>query len=233
MKLTPVAKLFITVVVIAVIGYAFWHYRGAELRQWAVGDKPATMAEKPGVNDFDALKNAPPDPERGIGSTGVSATSLASGAKLPRTLVVGINTWAGHAPGVVFNGGMDPSAASNYRKKYGLDVKFVLLEDPANKLAAFRKGDIDIMWNTVDNWAREASIPRGERRQGQVDPDAGLVAGRRRHRVARVDQDDRGPEGQARSPARSSRRRTSCCSTCWRSRACRRRTAPPSRRASS
>jgi NitT/TauT family transport system substrate-binding protein len=37
-------------------------------------------------------------------------------------------------------------------------VKFVLLEDPAAKLAAFRKGDVDIMWNTVDNWAREASI---------------------------------------------------------------------------
>jgi hypothetical protein len=45
-----------------------------------------------------------------------------------------------------------------YKKKYGLDVKFVLIEDPAAKLAAFRKGDVDIMWNTVDNWAREASI---------------------------------------------------------------------------
>ena len=158
MKLTPVAKLFITVVVIAVLGYAFWHYRGAELRKWAVGDKPATQtAEKPGVNDFDALKNAPPDPERGAGSTGVTNVSLASGGKLARTLVVGINTWAGHAPGVVFNNGMDINAGSNYRKKYGLDVRFVLLEDPAAKLAAFRKGDIDIMWNTVDNWAREAS----------------------------------------------------------------------------
>ncbi len=159
MKLTPVAKLFITVVVVAVLGYAVWHYRGADLRKWAVGDKPAVQtADTPGVNDFDALKNAPPDPERGVGSTGVTATSLASGGKLSRTLVVGINTWAGHAPGVVFNGGMDPNAASNYRKKYGLDVKFVLLEDPGNKLAAFRKGDIDIMWNTVDNWAREASV---------------------------------------------------------------------------
>ena len=29
---------------------------------------------------------------------------------------------------------------------------------PAAKLAAFRKGDIDIMWDTVDNWAREASL---------------------------------------------------------------------------
>ena len=27
-------------------------------------------------------------------------------------------------------------------------MKFVLIEDPAAKLAAFRKGDVDIMWNT-------------------------------------------------------------------------------------
>ncbi len=61
-------------------------------------------------------------------------------------------------PGIVFNNGMDPNAGSSYKKKYGIDVKFVLLEDPAAKLAAFRSGQVDIMWNTVDNWAREASI---------------------------------------------------------------------------
>jgi NitT/TauT family transport system substrate-binding protein len=159
MKLTPFAKLFITVVVVAVLGYAFWYYRGADVKKWAVGDKPpAAGAEKVASADFDALKNAPPDPERGAGSAGVTATSLSTGGKLTRTLVVGINTWAGHAPGVVFNGGMDPNPASNYKKKFGLDVKFVLLEDPSAKLAAFRNGDVDIMWNTVDNWAREASV---------------------------------------------------------------------------
>src|SRR4029078_6622180 len=59
---------------------------------------------------------------------------------------------------MVFNNGLDPNPGSSYQKKYGLDVKFVLMEDPATKLAAFRKGDVDIMWDTVDNWAREASI---------------------------------------------------------------------------
>src|SRR5258707_13665148 len=57
-----------------------------------------------------------------------------------------------------FNGGLEPNDASNYKRKYGMDVKFVLIEDPAAKLAAFRKGDVDVMWNTVDNWAREASV---------------------------------------------------------------------------
>ena len=52
--------------------------------------------------------------------------------------MVGINTWAGHAPGIVYNRGMEPNPQSLYKQKYGLDVKFVLLEDPAAKLAAFR-----------------------------------------------------------------------------------------------
>ncbi|HET9524556.1 MAG TPA: phosphate ABC transporter substrate-binding/OmpA family protein, partial [Pyrinomonadaceae bacterium] len=87
--------------------------------------------------------------------------------RLNRALVVGINTWAGHAPGIVFNNGMEPNAGSQYKTKYGMDVKFVLLEDPAAKLAAFRSGQVDIMWNTVDNWAREASILAAENQQAK------------------------------------------------------------------
>lgn len=159
MKLTPFAKLFITVVVLGVLGYAFWHYKGDTVRQWAGAEKKGAV-ENAGVDsaDFDALKGAPADAERGKGSEGVTGAALTGSGKLGRPLVVAINTWAGHAPGVVFNAGMDPNPTSYYKRKYGLDVKFVLLEDPAAKLAAFRKGDVDVMWNTVDNWAREASI---------------------------------------------------------------------------
>jgi outer membrane protein OmpA-like peptidoglycan-associated protein/ABC-type taurine transport system substrate-binding protein len=163
MKLTPFAKLFITAVIVAVVGYAFWHYKGADVRQWAVGSDGASTeagatATGDSATDFAALKNAPADPGRGSGSTGVTQTALAGSGRLGRPLVVAINTWAGHAPGIVLNGGLDASDQSGYARKYGLQVKFVLIEDPAAKLAAFRKGDVDIMWNTVDNWAREASI---------------------------------------------------------------------------
>ena len=155
MRLTPLAKAFIAIVVVAVIGFATWHYKGDAIKQWAGGEREAGGADSKA--DFDKLNNAPGDPARNAGSTGVSGISLGSG-RLNRPLVVGINTWAGHAPGVVFNNGMDPNGGSNYKNKYGLDVKFVLLEDPSAKLAAFRSGQVDIMWNTVDNWAREASI---------------------------------------------------------------------------
>src|SRR6185436_15215962 len=125
----------------------------ADIRKWATGGEKGQQSGSTQVtnNDFDALKNAPADPGRDAAVNGVNTVSV-SGGKLNRPLVVAINTWAGHSPGIVFNNGMDPSDSSSYKRKYGLDVKFVLIEDPAAKLAAFRKGDVDVMWNTVDNW---------------------------------------------------------------------------------
>lgn len=154
MRLTPLAKAFIGVVVLVVIGFATWHYKGDAIKNWAGGEKASGEDSK---SDFDKLNNAPGDPGRNVGSTGVGSASVGTG-RLNRPLIVGINTWAGHAPGIVFNNGMDPNGGSQYKQKFGMDVKFVLLEDPSAKLAAFRSGEVDIMWNTVDNWAREASI---------------------------------------------------------------------------
>ena len=160
MKITALGKAILVLLGLAIIYFGVRNF-APDIKKWALGQK-AERAQTSGTEvsstDFGALKNAPPDPDRGTGSQGVAAGALAGTGKLTRPLVVAINTWAGHAPGIVYNGGLDPGAASLYRKNFGLDVKFVLLEDPAAKLAAFRNGDVDIMWNTVDNWAREASI---------------------------------------------------------------------------
>ena len=156
MKLTPLAKGFITAVILAVLGFIAWYWAGSSIKNWANGGKTGTTEEVK-KEDFDSLKNTNGDAKYNDGSQGVTAAQIGSG-KLNRPLVVAINTWAGHAPGIVYNNGLDPNASSSYKKNFGLDVKFVVIEDPAAKLAAFRKGDIDIMWDTVDNWAREASI---------------------------------------------------------------------------
>lgn len=163
MRLTPFAKFFITLVIVAVVGYTIYHYKGKDVRTWATGSSTTTQTSSAGgdavsATDFSSLQNAPADPGRDAGSNGVQHVGLNAAGKLTRPLVVAINTWAGHGPGVVYNNGLDPNPASSFKKKYGLDVKFVLIEDPAAKLAAFRKGDVDLMWDTVDNWAREASI---------------------------------------------------------------------------
>lgn len=178
MKLTPFAKLFITVVVLAVIGYTGWHYFQEDIRCWAApdacptrgagsgtggkkGDAPGGGATAAGggvsKDDFQALGNAPADPGKG-GVGPVTRTDVAGG-KLDRPLKVGINTWAGHSPGIVANLGLTPgNSRSIYKKKYDLDVDMKIIEDPAAKLAAFQSGQIDVMWDTVDSWGREASV---------------------------------------------------------------------------
>jgi NitT/TauT family transport system substrate-binding protein len=164
MKLTPFAKIFLTLVILVVVGVGVSHFYGDQIKAWVnqgktTGGTTGTTGDNSvGRNDFQDLQSSNvPDPAHNAQVSGVSGGNVGKG-KLARQLVVGINTWAGHAPGVVFNHGMDPNPDSHYKKDFGMDVKFVLLEDPAAKLAAFKKGDIDIMWDTVDNWAREASI---------------------------------------------------------------------------
>jgi NitT/TauT family transport system substrate-binding protein len=159
-KLTPLAKAFIAMVVLGVLGYTGYHYYGDQIKAWSKGEKPGDKKDPkdPGgisKDDFKGL-GKPGEPDFNKGVTGVTAANVGDG-KLGRQLVVGINTWAGHTPGIVANGGLDPAAGNHYKTKYGLDVKFVLLEDPQAKLTAFVKGEVDIMWDTVDSWAREAS----------------------------------------------------------------------------
>ena len=172
MKLTPIGKLFLVLVILGVGGFIAYKKYGDQLKSWSgAGGTTASGAAgntEVAKDDFKFVGQDSPDaPKTGVAMNGSAATKV-SGGKLNRPLVVGINTWAGHAPGIVANGGMDPgSAASLYKKKYGLDVKFVLLEDPTAKLAAFIKGDIDIMWDTVDSWAREASVLAGQKIQAK------------------------------------------------------------------
>ncbi len=164
MKLTAFGKFFLFLIIVGVVGFIAYRRYGDQLKGWS-GVKDGPTQQPVTKDDFENIKNINnevKDPSR-TGDVPLNGNANKNAAlsdgKLDRPLVVGINTWAGHAPGIVANGGLDVgSAASIYKKKYGLDVKFVLLEDPTVKLTAFMKGEIDIMWDTVDSYAREASV---------------------------------------------------------------------------
>src|SRR5690606_39416599 len=40
--------------------------------------------------------------------------------------------------------------------------------DPAAKLAAFQSGQVDVMWDTVDSWAREAAVLAAAGKRGRA-----------------------------------------------------------------
>jgi NitT/TauT family transport system substrate-binding protein len=124
--------------------------------------------EEVSKDDFNQIGQLPDAPRDGKVEVTASTQAPLGDGKLNRPLKVAINTWAGHAPGIVANGGMDPGAAASlYKKKYGLDVQFTLVEDPTAKLNAFIKGDVDIMWDTVDSYAREASVLADQGKQAK------------------------------------------------------------------
>ncbi len=166
MKLTPFAKGFIALVIVAVVGAVLWFQFGSKAKDWATGEGPAASGGPAGSaspktgdlgkTDFDKLGDQK-DADRKAPVSGIAKVDVGKG-KIDRPLVVGITTWAGHAPGIVANRGFSPNAnGSIYKDKYGLAVEFKLFEDPASKLTAFASGQMDIMWDTVDSWAREAS----------------------------------------------------------------------------
>jgi NitT/TauT family transport system substrate-binding protein len=156
MRLTPFGKFFLALVVVAVAGFIAYRRFGGSLRDWA-GQGEARQTEAVTKDDFKELNQFQDAPRDGKVAVNVQPATLGSG-KLNRPLKVAINTWAGHAPGIVANGGLEVGSASSvYKKKYGLDVEFILIEDPAVKLNAFIKGEVDVMWDTVDSFANEAS----------------------------------------------------------------------------
>lgn len=167
MKLTPFGKLFIALVIVAVAGYILYRRFGGDVKEWArEPGKAAPSADRTAdESDFELL-------DRTAGQHTPKTVAIGGGAalgtgKLSRPLVVGINTWAGHAPGLVANGGLDVNPNGHYAKVHGLEVKFILIEDPAAKLAAFTQGRIDVMWDTVDSWANEASRLAEQGQQGK------------------------------------------------------------------
>src|SRR3990170_3483036 len=178
MKMTPFAKLFLTVVILGVLGFTLYLYRD-ELKGMARKDgsgqsaKPAGGGAAPGPAgkpepddraDFADVNRAAADPGKG-GVTGVASAAVGA-QKLDRPLIVAINTWAGHSPGLIANGGMNTAKGSIY-DRLGLAVEFKLFEDPVTKFAAFQAGEIDVMWDTVDSWAREASVMGQNKQQAR------------------------------------------------------------------
>ena len=69
---------------------------------------------------------------------------------------IGVVTWGGYAGGQYFNRGFKPNPQSEYRKQYGLDVEFVILDDFVASRQAFKNGDVDLLWATIDAFPTEA-----------------------------------------------------------------------------
>ncbi len=73
------------------------------------------------------------------------------------TIKVGVVTWGGYAGGQYFNEGFKANTESRFYKDYGFKVDFKILDDFDASRAAWKKGDVDLLWATVDAFPTEAT----------------------------------------------------------------------------
>ena len=95
-----------------------------------------------------------------------SNTSITTASGLPpatrnydsdlNVIKIGVVTWGGYAGGQYFNEGFEPSEKSRFYKDYGFKVGFKVLDDFDASRAAWKKGDVDLLWTTADAFPTES-----------------------------------------------------------------------------
>ncbi|MCD8043552.1 MAG: phosphate ABC transporter substrate-binding/OmpA family protein [Tannerellaceae bacterium] len=78
------------------------------------------------------------------------------GDKTP-TYTIGVNTYAGFAPIVWINGGLKPNDESIITKEYGIKLNIVIQDDFIAGRNGLKKGEIDMIYCTVDALPTEMS----------------------------------------------------------------------------
>ena len=155
MRLKPGAKVFLTLVVLALIVAGVWRMGWLDPVLRVVAPERAPEGQVTPDMFPEGLNNQPG------GNTDLAAVNAnpANGAvvgtgKLTRPLRVGIVMYGGMAGGLVANDGVKPNPAGVFSSEYGVDVEFVQIDDLVEMADAFRvggeNGGLDLMATTAD-----------------------------------------------------------------------------------
>lgn len=158
MRLKPGAKVFLTLVVLILLG------AGAKRLGWLdplvkVVAPPKKEYGKVDQSDFSFGRQGDKETSPGTDSPPDTAKPPVKAGKLGRPIKVAIVLWGGYAGGIMANGGFKPNKDSLFFRDYGIEVELVQIDDFQASRDAFRAGGdaggVDIMWSTVDAYALE------------------------------------------------------------------------------
>ncbi|MCB0630075.1 MAG: phosphate ABC transporter substrate-binding/OmpA family protein [Saprospiraceae bacterium] len=124
-RLTTFSKFLITLLVVAGVYFGF------------------TQLQKSGVLGGGSDSGS-------TGSTGSTSSNSGSNLSGDDVIRIGVVTWGGYAGGQYFNEGFEANTKSRFYEDYGLKVEFVLNDDVDNSLNAWKNGDLDLHWYTID-----------------------------------------------------------------------------------
>ncbi len=127
-KLTSFSKLLLTLLIVGSVVFGGRYL----LQNTESGKKLLDQSTK--VND----------------NTSTSSTDANDAPSDPGTVKVGVVTWGGYAGGQYFNEGFKANTNSRFYKDYGFKVEFKILDDFEASRAAFKNGNVDLLWCTID-----------------------------------------------------------------------------------
>jgi outer membrane protein OmpA-like peptidoglycan-associated protein/ABC-type nitrate/sulfonate/bicarbonate transport system substrate-binding protein len=154
-KLTTLTKLMLSMIA---VGSTF----GAVRTYGKNGPRALTHPARPAPNAHAAEPAAPSLPAASVPAGTAAAKALA--ALGDRPVRVALSQWPGHMALLVGAGGLKTQPGS-IASEEGLKLEIVFIEDAPSKNDALRKGDVDFVWQTVD----ELPISLGAYRAEGVD----------------------------------------------------------------
>lgn len=102
------------------------------------------------------------------GNPEIKKTITNSNKDLPEgfkeTINIGVVTWGGYAGGEYFNEGFKANEQSRFFTEYGFKVNFEVIDDFDASREAFKNGNIDLLWATID------ALPTEMEGLSQFDP---------------------------------------------------------------
>jgi NitT/TauT family transport system substrate-binding protein len=134
-KLTTFSKLLITLIIVAILFFGITYLRDNGF----FGDMATNNTEEAGNS----------------GSNTNSNTSNSGSTSSDDVIKVGVVTWGGYAGGQYFNEGFEATTKSRFYKDYGFKVEFQVLDDFDASRNAFKSGDVDLLWATIDAFPTE------------------------------------------------------------------------------
>ncbi len=142
-QLTMFSKLLLTILIVGAVVFAGYYF----IKKTDAGQE----LQKQG-DEYVAQKQS------GSNSTSNAATRNDRNRGNDDDVVkVGVVTWGGYAGGQYFNEGFEASTNSRFYKDYGIKVQFEVLDDFEASRNAFRAGEVDLLWQTIDAFPTEVN----------------------------------------------------------------------------
>src|SRR5690349_9194361 len=157
--LTPFAKGLIGVIFVGSVWAAIHTYGSA-----ATDRDPKRLGAEPTAQRNEAVLSALPTGSSVPAAAGAKATGLSVANIDNRPIRVALSQWPGHMALVIGAGGLTTQPGSPAAAE-GLNLEIQFIEDAASKNKALAAGEVDFVWQTVD----EMPISLGSFAEAQVD----------------------------------------------------------------